>query len=713
MTPILTAGETCWQHSRADRATVLIDGATYFTALKSALLAAERSIFILGWDFHSRMEFEPDAPRPGVPDRMGDLLNWLAQHRKKLRINILVWDFAAIFQLDREVPPLFDKAWRSHPRVKFRFDDRHPTGACHHEKIVVIDDRIAFAGGIDVTQWRWDRRGHLAEDPCRIDPSGKPYPAVHDMQMLVDGEAAAQLGLHARERWRRATGETVPPVEPGSSGLDPWPAGLAPDFTDARIGISRTIPAYGARMEVREIERLHLAAIAAARRTIYIENQYFTSARVAEALAARLAEPDGPEVVLVLPDQNRGWLEEMTMGASRQRFLWQLAEADAGKRLAVYRPIHGGSAARAIDVHAKLLIIDDQLVRIGSSNISNRSMGLDTECDLSIEASRPEHAAAILDLRHELIAEHVGSTREEVARAVGAEGAVIPAIRRLSCAEGRCLDPVVPAPPSLLADAFSVSTLYDPERPIDGDRLLDRLVRQPVHSSSKRKIAWIGGGILAAISLVVLWMATPLRTLFTVDELLKFRDLLSGDPLAPLYIVGFFVVSSAVLFPITVAIAATVVMYPGILGIATAAAGSFLTAAIYFWLGRASGRDIVRRLAGRRLNQLSRKLARQGVLTIIALRVLPLAPFTITNLVAGASHIRFRDFLLGTIIGMTPGVAGFTMIGDALSRLWHSPNPGNVSVAIAIVLGFIGVSWVMRRWLGGSRATHGVGAGPA
>jgi phosphatidylserine/phosphatidylglycerophosphate/cardiolipin synthase-like enzyme len=151
------------------------------------------------------------------------------------------------------------------------------------------------------------------------------------------------------------------------------------------------MPEYGGRKAVHEIEKLYLAAIAATKRVFYIESQYFASRKIAEAIAARLSEPDGPEFIVVNPESADGWLEEEVMGSSRARLLRLIERADVHGRFRLYTPV--AERGTPIYVHAKVLVMDDRLLRIGSSNLNNRSMGFDSECDLSIEV-RPAAGAS-------------------------------------------------------------------------------------------------------------------------------------------------------------------------------------------------------------------------------------------------------------------------------------------------------------------------------
>ena len=201
--------------------------------------------------------------------------------------------------------------------------------------------------------------------------------------------------------------------------------GVEPLLTDVEVAVSRTRPEHGGTSLVHEIELLWLAVVAGARRTLYIETQYFANRRVAEAIAARLQEPDGPEVVVLNPHEAWGWLEEKAMGSARSALLDLVQEADRYGRFRLYVPVT--SSRRPIYVHAKVTVVDDRLLRIGSSNLNNRSMGLDTECDISIEVhedspDREALAATVLGMRDRLLGEHLDVAPEEVAAAVERAG---------------------------------------------------------------------------------------------------------------------------------------------------------------------------------------------------------------------------------------------------------------------------------------------------
>jgi phosphatidylserine/phosphatidylglycerophosphate/cardiolipin synthase-like enzyme len=367
--------------------------------------------------------------------------------------------------LGRGLKPIVLLDRRTPDRLTFSVDTHHPVGGAHHQKIVVIDDCLAFAGGIDITADRWDTSDHMDAHPHRRRPSSrKPTGPWHDVTSLVSGPAARAIGDLARERWESGHGEHLEPIEDVE---ECWPEGVEPLFTDVDVAISRTRPEHGGTSLVHEIELLWLAAIAAARRGLYIESQFFANRRIAEAIAQRLAEPDGPDVVVVNPETSASWLEEKAMDTARAKLLALLEDADVHDRFRLYVPVT--ERRRRIYVHAKVLVVDDRLLRIGSANLNNRSMGLDTECDVSIEA-RPgsrhdEISAAVTGMRDRLLGEHLGVPPEEVAQAVAAhDGRLVAAVESLRRPHGRSLVPYDPPELGPGDRALAETELLDPER---------------------------------------------------------------------------------------------------------------------------------------------------------------------------------------------------------------------------------------------------------
>ncbi|MDQ4135977.1 MAG: phospholipase D-like domain-containing protein, partial [Pseudomonadota bacterium] len=385
---ILKPGRNCWRISRAAQAAVISDGGPYFAHLEDALRQARRSILIVGWDFDGRIRLRQDVPPEESPP-LGPFLRSLVEARPELEIRILVWSVAVVHAPGDPIPLLFGAEWQEHPRIKLKLDTRHPIYAAHHQKIVCIDGSLAFVGGIDLTVRRWDRHPHVADDPARIQPDGTPYIPVHDVQMAVQGEAARAVCALASKRWRDATGEELPdPTGP----QEVWPSGLRPDFVGTPVAVARTAPPWNNEPPINEGAALAVDALKAARKIVYIEAQYMTAVYIGDVLAESLRRETGPEIVVVMTRESRGLMERFVMGRNRDHLIRRLKRADRhGRFLACYPvvPKADGSEQQVL-VHSKLIMVDDDFLRVGSSNLNNRSYGLDTECDLAIEAASDE-----------------------------------------------------------------------------------------------------------------------------------------------------------------------------------------------------------------------------------------------------------------------------------------------------------------------------------
>lgn len=464
---VFIPGETCWRTEAAERVALLIDTEAYFTALYEAMQKARRSILILGWGFDPRTRLFPDGyDGPDDPDEVGQVLLRLARERPQLDIRLLIWKSALPISASQEFFPHKARKWFKDTPVKFRLDDQVPFGACHHQKVVVIDDRLAFCGGGDIGVDRWDTPGHLEEDRRRIQPDQECHDPRHEVMMMVDGPAARALGDHFRERWRLgADGEVIAP--PPDAGGDPWPDHVPPHLIGARVAIERTTPAWKGRTCVQEIRDLTLACVAGARQTIYLENQYFTSPVITEALARRLAEPDGPEVVLITTGASPSWFDQLTMDRTRGAMVWRLRSADIfGRFRALYPVTSGGSK---IIVHSKTSVFDDRVVRVGSANLNNRSFGFDTEIELGVECDGEDARRNVAAFRDRLVGHFMGCTGDAVARARAERGGLARAIDELN-REGR-LAPIDPTRRGPLAEFIAAYHLGDPADVADSWRL--------------------------------------------------------------------------------------------------------------------------------------------------------------------------------------------------------------------------------------------------
>src|SRR3990167_1712858 len=466
---LLTPGAGVWRSEIAHRFSILMENETYFDALSSALQKAERSIVVLGWQFDPRTHLDPET-RPGERQHeIGHQLRMLVKRKPDLDVRLLIWKSPLLIAASQGFYPHRAQRWFRKRMVEFRMDAPGPIGACHHQKVIVIDDRVAFCGGGDISTDRWDSVEHLDGDPRRALPNGVICKARHEVMCVMDGPAARALGDLARERWFKATWERTVPDEVKS---DPWPDGVPVQMTEAPVGIARTEPKWSGRHEVRENEALHLEAIRRAKRLIYFENQYFTSPIIAAALAERLAEGDGPEVVVVSTGKSPSWFDSMTMDTARAEVLYRLEQADKYNRFFAFAPLT--AEGDRIIVHAKVSIIDDRLLRIGSSNLNNRSMGLGTECDVAVQPTDAAGRAVIVHHRHRTIGHWIGVPAQDFAAVEGVLGSTGAAISSFGSDRLKSLGS---DPPTRIQRIFAEWQLGDPTSSTDAWRPWKRLNR--------------------------------------------------------------------------------------------------------------------------------------------------------------------------------------------------------------------------------------------
>lgn len=440
---ILAPGRNCWGAISSDRAKVLIGPADYFSALNSALACARRSILIIGRDFDAGIRLAPAA----VED-LGQMLRRLVEERPGLHVHILASSLATLPPSRTANALLAGSGWQNHSRIGMRLETRHLLYGARHQKIVVIDDRVAFVGGVDLA-------------------AGMSCCPMHDTQLVFDGRAAAAAGDLVRERWLAATEEElVPPA----SAPPIWPVGLVPDFMSERIAIARTAPRLRRMPPAREGAALVRDAIAAARRHVYIEAQHLTARYMHRAIRRSLRQRNGPEIVVILGRSANGLIERMATGRNSERMVRNLARADRHGRFRAYTPVVPGPEGPPVPhTCSRLIIVDEDFIHVGASNPNNRSLGVDIECDVAIEASNDQARERIARIRTGLLAEHLGASQRAVASAMLLSGSMITAIEELDGGERglRCFAAGT-AHGRTRSPAHWVRTLFVGRRPASG-----------------------------------------------------------------------------------------------------------------------------------------------------------------------------------------------------------------------------------------------------
>jgi len=708
--PLLVPGETCWKIAPAQRFAVLIDAADYYANLRRAIIAAEHAVVIVGWDIDSRTRLVPEKkPKDGYPATLLPFLQAVLEKKPDLHIVLLAWDFSMIYAFEREFLPGFTFRSKAHPRLHFVLDGAHALGASHHQKIAVIDGCVAFTGGMDLTIRRWDRSAHAAKEPARVDPAGEPYAPMHDVQVAVDGDAAGEIHELVRVRLEHAlqyaeqSADHVPPPklpepQPQCAGTV-WPSALKPDFEGVEVGISRThASTSGDEADVREIAALTRAALLTARKYVFIENQYLTAALAGDALAQSLAEAEGPEIVAVLPKAESGWLEQSSMGVLRARMLEHVRRADKYERLHIYYPRVPDLGDRSVNVHSKVLIIDDKFLKIGSSNLSNRSLGLDTECDLSIEAAEGDERVqkAVQRVLCRLLGEHLELDPDACVRALDEAGSLTALIesRRGQPRSLELLDWTAEDAP-LNLEALG-ELVVDPERPMGADAFVKGLLPAEVRLPIARSLLATVGMILPMALVFWFWNSLP-DDVSSTDRVLHLLTSVRNHPLGFLYVCGAYAVLGLAFVPITALIGATALVFEPGRAFVYSLSGALLSATVAYGVGRLAGTHALRQLDGPRLRKLRSQLHAQAFRATVVARLLPVGNFTVINMFAGALRVPLLSFLAGNVVGMCFGIGGITFLADRLAAAWNAPTLSSVVTLLVYVVGLFGVSLALSK----------------
>jgi phospholipase D1/2 len=382
--------------------------------------------------------------------------------------------------------------------------------------------------------------------------------------------------------------------------------------------------------------------------------------------------------------------------------LRNLRESDRHDRMRTYYPRISEEPDGTLMVHAKVMVIDDDFVRVGSSNLSNRSMGFDSECDLAVAADANQDVrSAIVRFRNRLIAEHSACDIDDVADAVDKTGSLIEAIESLPKGERALVTLSGDVPPEV-DQWVPESELLDPEKPVEPDELFDYFIRpeqQPFAYRHLMKVVFLIAGVLA---LAAIWRWTPAGEWVDIESARSAGEWIRRQPLTPLLVIFAYILGGMIAFPVTLMVMATVMVFGPWWGLAYALIGSELSALVVFGSGRLLGRDAVRQFAGSLLNRLSQKLSDSGLTAIITFRIVPVAPFSVINLIAGVSEIRLKDFAIGTFIGMLPGVTAIALLADRISDSLRHPDLGRfTALGVALLLvggGLVGLrQWVKRK----------------
>lgn len=347
-------------------------------------------------------------------------LDGLCARNPDLEVRILAWDHSLWFALEREVLQKLSFALRTSKNFFFENDATVSQYGAHHQKVAIIDGRVAFLGSADICQDRWDTSEHACGHELRVGRSGKVCKPYHEVQAVVTGAAARSMVDLFVERWRDGAGVTLdaealiaPPLAPPDEPA-PLPRQTTLEMPPAHVAFYRQFPHRLGRAAVREVRDLMVSWITEAEQLIYIETQYFTSKAICDALVARMQDDSKPklEIVCILPQKPEALKEELAVGATQVEVLDAIhrASREHGHALGVYNVASRSNNGldHYVYIHSKLMIVDDRRLTLGSANLNNRSMTLDSEINVAWETQDDDDVVArgIRAVRVRLMREH-------------------------------------------------------------------------------------------------------------------------------------------------------------------------------------------------------------------------------------------------------------------------------------------------------------------
>ena len=546
---------------------------------------------------------------------------------------------------------------------------------------------------MDVALHRWDTREHLIDEPGRIGPDGE-YGPFHDVQMVSCGPVVEHLAELARWRWNRLSDTAIdtPEAMPdhGNERPETWPQGVSSCFENVPLAIARTLPEMDDVESVQEVQHMLLDLIGQAERFIYIENQFTTREEIARALNKQLKAKPDLEVLIVSSYDPKGLFETEAFWASRLAFKDIVEDGiDTDRIKMTYSSIRDQQGRLAYKrIHSKVMTIDDRYLVIGSSNLSNRSMTLDTEVDVVMFGDTDSNRKCIAFTRDDLIAEHTGRDIETTESIMGGNH-IVNELMNNQIAHGYVLTEINDEEFTEASKANIFRTISDPEEPLipPVKRLGGKLTA--ITNPRRRTIMiTVGLAALACIVGLLLFISNTVPWL-DGDRISAFLEESRGTYFALPTALLVYLVGGLLFFPVTVLSLAVAAIFGPIWGPIYGIFGALLSAGTTFLLGKGLGNAGLRKLAGPKVEAVDEKLANTGIVGVATIRMLPIAPFSLVNLVAGISSISLVQFLIGTFLGMFPQMIAKGLVGDSIMQIFKQPSAETVTY---LVIGL--VVWV-------------------
>lgn len=680
MFDLFEAGVHYTARARADTLAFFLDSAAYYGALADVIPRARRRVLIVGWCFDDRIRLVRDEDDGGVARSVGEMLIAAARANPELSVQLVLWKAPPFFSGDQHLSDSFVQAVDSQPNMKIQQVESESVFGTVHEKFVILDDTLAFLGGIDISLGRWDTPDHRSRNDHRINPDGERYNPYHDTQVAMTGPVVRELfGIAADtvavdRRWR--------PAE-----VPLWPTGVPVDVENADTVLSLTRSHTDPEVEdTRQIKAVYLEAIRSARKFIYIENQYFSDESVTRELVKQLSRSNGPEVVIVMARELPDALGRWTMGVSASMHLYRLMEADRHGRLGFFNLFSPDDPAIDVKVHSKMMIIDSRIVTLGSANINRRSLSFDSELNVTIDQQRTDDPECVCRLEERVLARHSGLSveqwRELLRRNGGSRQAALRDRARTwdGLEEGNSfLDPAsVPG---------EVVEYADMDRAPEPETVLYTLARQnPREFIRRTKRVWtlvlLAAGLLGAIFYLARSDIDVEQVLRSVEEINTSRPILAGL----LSILAYWL-AMMLFITIVVPIVFFAALHGPWWGIVYSVLGLFSGAVFFYALGLVlhNSDRIDRYRVVRKAREQLEKIKPYGLWAVAVSRMVPSGPFLVVNFVTGLLGFTPRQFLAGSIVGLMPGIVAFSFFGEIIRNVFTDPGWFNTMLFLLFV----------------------------
>lgn len=668
------------------------DSASYYTALHDVFSRARHRILIVGWAFDDCIRLmrsdDPDSSDSGT---LGESLTRIAESRPHVQVQICVWHAPPVFSGDHHISATFRKAAARLPNLTVSFVSPASHFNSRHEKYVIVDDVLAFVGGIDLTHERWDTERHMATHEGRVNPQGEHYTPYHDMQVALSGPVVHDLytiaanDLDLEGDW-----------SPADHAL--WPEAVPADAhnTPIMLALTRSDP-DPEQNSTQQIKAVYHAMINSASEFIYIENQYFSSDSVTQALSQQLQREDGPEVVIVLPRELPDTLGRLTMGVNASMHLSQLLESDVHGRLGIFNLVAPDDPNVDVKVHSKLMLVDGRCLTIGSANINQRSFNFDVELNMVLDAQESDSPTCVQELEDRMLAQRTGLSVEDWHQAVeqnaNSKSAAMRARAQTWSGLQEGQDFLTPG-----AVPREVMDYFDMDHAPPAEAVLHKMSKSTALEVSLRakKVILAAAIAVGVIGLVFLLSRFDIRSALSFemsfDQVMRGVDGLSerNPVVAGLLSIGVFWLAISLFVTITVPIVFFSAVHGPWWGIFYSSLGVLSGGALYYVLGlllhdskRLGKIEVVRRAKV----QLE-KVKPYGTWAVAISRMVPTGPFLVVNFVTGAVGFTLGQFVVGSLIGLLPGIVALSLFGEAIRNVFTDPSIVSVSWFVVLVAAY-------------------------